>query len=72
VDQADDSKMTQLSWAALMHRPEMVRYLLSRGANPQHRDKFGLTPEKHVLGVHYAPEATMKALKERSVANARP
>lgn len=65
IDEIDDNKMTQLSWAALMHRPQTVRYLISHGANVNYRDKFNHTPQMHALTVKYAPEETLKALKDK-------
>lgn len=44
VDQVAGLKQTPLHVAALLGHTEMVRFLLSRGADPSHRDQTGAVP----------------------------
>lgn len=69
VDFQDDQGMTALTWAAMMHRPETVKLLLEFGADPLHKDNYGLTPAEQAAAIRYAPEgvvATLKAATQRA------
>ncbi|QOY87977.1 ankyrin repeat domain-containing protein [Paludibaculum fermentans] len=63
VDETDDDKMTNLSWAALSHRNDSVKLLLELGANPNHVDKFGFTPLRHTGGISGFSSETADLLK---------
>jgi hypothetical protein len=41
----------------------MAKALMELGANPNHQDKFGLTPRKHVTGIDHAPEALVRLVQ---------
>lgn len=47
VDSPDDLRLTALSYAALGFRPGAIKTLHELGANPNHKDSFGLTPYDH-------------------------
>jgi len=45
-----ENDATPLSWAAFFGRPRVVDVLLEAGADPNHRNKHGLTPLDCALG----------------------
>ena len=57
IDEPDWDGMTALSWAAVSLHAESVKVLLDLGADPKHKNKFGLTPPDHVKTVADAPAA---------------
>lgn len=65
VDSPDADGMTPLSWAALSLRPAAVKALLELGANPNNKDRFGLTPLDHSKAVADAPGDTTALLLGR-------
>jgi ankyrin repeat protein len=65
VDTADPTGMTALSVAALSFRADAVKALLELGANPKHKDSFGLTPYDHTKGIADTPTQAAALLKGR-------
>ena len=57
--------MTSLSYAALGLRTESIEALLALGANPKHKDKFGLIPLDHTSAIADAPGHAARILKSR-------
>jgi ankyrin repeat protein len=62
VDSPDDQGMTALTWAGLMHRPETAKLLLELGANPAHKDNYGLTPAGEAATIPYASGEVVRVL----------
>lgn len=64
-DVKDDNGMTDLSWAALVHKNDAMRVLLELGADRTVRDKFGLTPLDHARDgiAHLSPETEQLLLR---------
>ena len=65
VDAPDDLGMTALSYAALGFRPAAIQTLLQLGANPKHKDSFGLIPYDHTKAVAQIPGESAEILKAR-------
>jgi ankyrin repeat protein len=63
VDSPDDQGMTALTWAGIMHRPETAKLLMQLGANPAHKDNYGLTPAQEAETIRYAPQEVLQVLK---------
>jgi len=50
INSQDDEGMTPLAWAIVQERPDAVRLLLDKGADPNIPNKNGLTPLDHACG----------------------
>jgi len=64
VDATDPQGLTQLSAAALSHKNATVKALLEAGADPNHRDKLGMTPLQHTTGIQNLSPETAELLKK--------
>lgn len=64
VSIADSDKCTPLFEAVANKRPESVKILLEKGADPTHSNKFGLTPEE--IALNYGTEE-IKALIRNAI-----
>ncbi len=56
VNLVDESKSTLLHWAAWDRKPNLINYLLSIGANVNHKNAFGSTPLYNVFQTNNFPE----------------
>ncbi|MBM3763171.1 MAG: hypothetical protein FJW36_23370 [Acidobacteria bacterium] len=65
VDQPDDLGLTPLSRSALQFKFTSARTLLDLGADPRHKDSFGLIPIDHTKAIDDALAATALLLKNR-------
>ena len=65
VDVPDDLGMTALSYAALGFRPAAINALLQLGANPKHKDSFGLIPSDHTKAISEISGDAEKLLRSR-------
>lgn len=65
IEDPDDVGMTSLSYAALGHRTKSIKALLDLGANPKHKDKFGLLPLDHTSAIADTPRDAATILKSR-------
>ncbi len=52
-----------MTWAGIMHRPQTAKLLLQLGANPAHKDNYGLTPAQEAQTIRYAPQEVLQVLK---------
>lgn len=64
VDAPDADGMTALSTAALSQRAAAAKALLELGANPKHKDRFGLTPVDHTRAIADVPGDTAAVFAE--------
>ena len=65
IEDPDKVGMTSLSYAALGLRTESIKALLDLGANPKHKDKFGLLPLDHTSAIADTPRDAATILKSR-------
>jgi len=65
MDLTDPDGMTELAWAALVHKDASVRALLELGADPKVKDRFGLTPLEHAKGIEFSSDETEKLIRAR-------
>nr|MCU0247332.1 ankyrin repeat domain-containing protein [Bryobacter sp.] len=64
INEKDKDGMTQLAWAFLFQKPDLVRTLLSLGATRDGKDKFGLAPADHVKGIEYPAAAILQLARQ--------
>ena len=65
IEDPDYVGMTSLSYAALGLRTESIKALLDAGANPKHKDKFGLIPLDHASAIADTSREAATILKAR-------
>jgi ankyrin repeat protein len=53
VDTADDDGVTLLDWAVISNRVNTAKLLISRGADVNHADRFGMTPLQHAASIDF-------------------
>ena len=63
LDVKDDNGMTDLSWAALLHKDAVLKTLIELGADKRVKDKFGLTPVDHTRAISHSSELTGRLLQ---------
>lgn len=63
IEAQDEFRMTQVSWAALVHKDAALRALLDLGARRDTIDKFGLTPLEHTKGIAFLGSSTEQLLR---------
>ena len=63
MDVKDDNGMTDLSWAALLHKDAAVKALIELGSDKRVKDKFGLTPIEHTRAISHSSELTGRLLQ---------
>jgi hypothetical protein len=71
VNEADEGGLTPLIWLSLMHKTDAVGAMLELGANPDVKDKLGLTALDHAADVEWADPRTAVVLRNAVSQSAR-
>ncbi|KAH7360980.1 ankyrin repeat-containing domain protein [Rhexocercosporidium sp. MPI-PUGE-AT-0058] len=61
IEQKSSEGLTPLHLAVLAHQPEVIKFLLSEGANQRHRDKAGRNVVHHILASKNNTQANTNA-----------
>ncbi len=64
LDIKDDNGMTDLSWAALLHKDAALKALIDLGSDKRVKDKFGLTPVDHTRAISHSSALTGRLLEQ--------
>ena len=62
ANEADDDKISLLSWAAISNHPSIVRLLLAKGAKVNHVDNFGMTALLYAASIDYGDTTVLEQL----------
>lgn len=71
VNQVDETKMTSLMWAAVTHRPNVIKMLLEHGADPAMKDALGFTAVDHAKSIRFLENETLEALKTKAITSSK-
>ncbi len=61
-NEVDDDKISVLGWATIANSARMVQSLLSRGAQVNHVDNFGMTPLLYAASIDFGDTAVLEKL----------
>ncbi len=58
VHEKDNDGMTALHWAAVAHRPDVIKPLIEGGAEVNAVDRFGYTPLQYAATIDFGDSST--------------